>query len=150
MIRTILGWLSLQGMSHASSHESLPLPSNRKFGGLFTVLFAGLSAYLASRTAWMGAGLAGAVSLAFAALTLLAPDRLLPLNRAWVKFGLLLGKIVNPLVMALLFFGLFTPLGLLLRLFGRDVLRLKWGGAESCWIERQPDSLPPDSFKFQY
>lgn len=137
-------------MPPSSAPDALPLPSNRQFGGLFTFVFAAVALYCAGRAAWVGVGLAGVVAVGFAALALVAPERLLPLNRAWFKLGILLGRIVNPLVMALLFFGLFTPLALLLRLFGRDALRLKRGGAVSHWIERQPGSLPPDSFKFQY
>ena len=61
---------------------------------------------------------------------------LAPLNRAWFRLGLLLGRLVNPLVLAILFFGLITPIALLARLFGRDELRLRFRADDSYWIPR--------------
>lgn len=74
----------------------------------------------------------------------------MPINRAWYQLGVLLGRIVNPVVLGLLFFLLITPVAILGRMFGRDPLRLKRRNIESYWIERSPVGPSPDSFKNQY
>ena len=67
-----------------------------------------------------------------------------PLNRLWLKFGLLLHKVVNPIVMALVFFGTVLPTGLIMRVLGKDLLRLKrQPDANSYWIERRPPGPAP-------
>ena len=66
-----------------------------------------------------------------------------PLNRLWMRFGLLLHKVINPIVMGLLFYGTILPTGLVMRLRGKDLLRLKREpGAESYWIARTPGPAP--------
>lgn len=73
----------------------------------------------------------------------LRPSLLHPLNRLWMKLGLLLHRIVNPLVMGLLFYGTIWPTGLVMRLRGKDLLRLKREpDAESYWIARTPGPAP--------
>ena len=73
----------------------------------------------------------------------LRPQLLHPLNRLWMKFGLLLHKLVNPIVMGLLFYGTILPTGLVMRLRGRDLLRLKREpGSDSYWITRTPGPAP--------
>ncbi len=84
--------------------------------------------------------------LAFARPTLLAP-----LNRLWFRFGLLLNKITNPLIMGLLFYGLMTPYAYVLRWLGKDLLRLRFDPtAESYWIERKPPGPAPETIKRQF
>ena len=61
---------------------------------------------------------------------------LTPLNKTWVKFGELLGRIIAPLVMALVYFIILTPISLLLRVFGKDLLNLKYSKENSYWIKR--------------
>jgi hypothetical protein len=85
--------------------------------------------------------------LAAALLLLLAawlqPAWLNPLNRLWMKLGLLLHKIVNPIVMGLLFYGTIWPTGLVMRMRGRDLLRLKrQPGSDTYWIARMPGPAP--------
>jgi len=73
----------------------------------------------------------------------LRPHALHPLNRLWMKLGLLLHKLVNPVVMGLLFYGTILPTGLMMRLRGRDLLRLKREpGSDSYWITRTPGPAP--------
>lgn len=127
------------------------IPSNRAFGLLFTGLFALLSAYSlyqgASQPkayAWLAAGaLIGAVTIA-------APGLLTPLNKAWMKLGELMGRVVSPLVLGVIFFVLITPLALITRLFGRDELRLKRTNNVSYWLERSPPGPAGESFKNQF
>src|ERR1035441_7290725 len=92
-----------------------------------------------------------AVSGAFLVLGIVRPVLLAGLNRLWTKLGILLGKIVTPLVTAILFFVVFTPMGVLSRLLGKDPLRLKVDpGAASYWIEREPPGPPPETMVNQF
>jgi hypothetical protein len=93
----------------------------------------------------------GALAALFFASALVRPALLNPLNRAWLKFGLLLHKIVNPLVMALIFYGTVWPTGLVMRMLGKDLLRLKrQPEATSYWIIRQPPGPAPETMKDQF
>ncbi len=100
------------------------------------------------RHAWPWTGAAAAVFFVFACLF---PAALRPLNWMWFQFGLLLHRVVNPIVMALVFFGTVLPTGLIMRALGKDPLRLKWlPDAKSYWIERRPPGPAPESFKDQF
>lgn len=91
------------------------------------------------------------VAGAFLALSFLAPKLLKPLNWLWFRFGLLLHKIVNPIIMALLFFTTVTPIALLMKLFGKDSLNRKFDpSAKSYWIERQPPGPDPETMRNQF
>ena len=84
-----------------------------------------------------------ALAVLFLLAALLKPALLHPLNRLWTKLGLLLHKIVNPIVMGLLFYGTIWPTGAIMRMRGRDLLRLRREPAsESYWIARPPGPLP--------
>jgi hypothetical protein len=75
----------------------------------------------------------------------------MPFNRLWLKFGLLLHKLVNPIMMAFVFFGAVLPTGLIMRALGKDPLRLKRRpDANSYWIERHPPGPAPKSMKDQF
>lgn len=132
------------GLSHVQ------VPSNRTFGFFFTavLLIAGLLFLRGS------ASLPAALSFGAAALllivTLTRAELLFPLNKAWAMLGHLLGLIVSPIVLGAIFFGLFTPLGLLMRAFGRDELRLRRSAARSHWRPRPVDDSRPDAFKYQF
>ena len=91
------------------------------------------------------------IALAFGACALAAPDWLAPLNRVWTRFGFLLHKIVSPIVLGVMFFGVVAPTGLLMRLVGKDPLRLRLDEqARTYWIERRPPGPSPESFKDQF
>jgi hypothetical protein len=124
--------------------------SDRSFGltiaGFFAVM-AGLSAWRAGERwpYWLGA----AAILAFFALV--APKLLAPFNRAWTKLGLLLFKVVNPVVMFVLFAVAIVPIGLLRRALGNDSLKLRFDPeATSYWIPREPPGPAPESMKNQF
>jgi hypothetical protein len=124
--------------------------SDKSFGIVFAVVFLIVSLlpllHGGSPRLW-----ALALAAAFLIVALTRPGLLAPLNRLWTKFGLLLHKVVNPLVMGLLFFATVTPIGLLMRLFGKDPLRLKIDRqAESYWIDRVPPGPSPESIKNQF
>jgi hypothetical protein len=76
------------------------------------------------------------LSLIFLLITIIRPNLFTNLNRLWIKFGMLLGKIISPIVMGLVFFFVVTPIGILVRIFKKDVMSLKIG-APSYWINRE-------------
>jgi hypothetical protein len=115
------------------------LPSNRSFGWTFTGVFA-LGAFFYP---WVLA-LAAATAL----VTLIRSQWLAPLNRAWMKLGALLHHVVSPLVLGLIFFGVFTPVGMLMRAFGRDAMARRFEPqARSYWVRRDPPGPADDSFR---
>jgi len=127
------------------------LPSNRRFGALFTAVFLGFAAWACYKHGFtLSVAVLTGLGLLTAALTLLAPHLLAPFNKAWFHFGQLLGKIVSPVVLGVIFFGLLTPVGVVARLFGRNELRLGRSAAASYWIDRNPPGPPPNSFTNQW
>jgi hypothetical protein len=90
------------------------------------------------------------LAVVFCGITLISADTLLPLNKLWMRFGLFLGMIVSPIVLGIVFFGLFTPISLLMKLFGRDELRLKLTARPSQWKECATDISKTDAFKYQF
>ena len=91
------------------------------------------------------------ISAAFLAVAAVTPRMLGPLNSAWLKLGLLLSHIVNPIVLGAMFYVVITPFGLLMRLFGKDPLRLRSDPtAPTYWIERTPPGPAPDSMRNQF
>ena len=129
--------------------SEVELPSNRKFGFFFTFVFAVVAAYFyySANLSWAYVFIAKA--LIFLLITLVKSDALLPLNKLWMRFGLLLGMVVSPIVLGVIFFGLFTPIAMLMRLSGRDELRLKYAQKESHWISRG-EPIKSESFKRQF
>jgi len=76
------------------------------------------------------------ISFIFLTLGLLNSSLLTPLNKIWFKFGLFLGKIISPIVMGVIFFFVVTPIGLLMRIFKKDLLNLKYNNRNSYWIKK--------------
>ena len=129
--------------------SEIELPSNRKFGFFFTFAFAAAAAYFFHAASITWAYVFVTAALIFLLITLIKSDVLLPLNKLWMRFGLLLGMIVSPIVLGIIFFGLFTPIAILMRLSGRDELRLKFTQKASHWISRG-EPIKSDSFKHQF
>ncbi len=146
----------MRGMGTAATHEDLNRKldvkgsSNRSFGMVFAVFFA-LVAVLPLRRRHPVRWWALALSACFLVVALMRPSWLTPLNRLWTKLGLLLGRIVSPIVTALLFFLVVTPTGMILRLRRKDPLRLSFdAAASSYWIERQPPGPLPETMANQF
>jgi predicted membrane metal-binding protein len=133
-----------------SREEHVKAGSDRGFG----FVFAGFFALVSALSWWRGhTGWHWTLPLAalFLVVALVYPRLLAPLNKLWLKFGLLLYKVMNPLVLGLLFFVTITPIGFVMRLFGKDFLRLRLDrGAKSYWIERTPPGPPPQSMRNQF
>lgn len=118
--------------------EKQGLPSNRSFGVLFFVVFSGLAAYFWFTSNGAISIILGFIAITFLVLGLLQSDWLSPLNFLWMRFGALLGRVISPLVLGIIFFVLISPLALILRLSGRDELHLKRNGKTSFWRPRRP------------
>jgi saxitoxin biosynthesis operon SxtJ-like protein len=133
-----------------SREEHVKAGTDRGFG----FVFAGFFAILAAFSLWHGSTTwhwTLPISAAFLAVALTFPRLLNPLNRLWLKFGLLLYKVMNPLVLGLLFFVTIMPIGLVMRAFGKDFLRLRLDrSAKSYWIDRTPPGPPPQSMRNQF
>ena len=131
--------------------EAVVGPSDRSFGRTFAVVFA-IAAGLSAWRGWrIGPGWFVGLAFLFGLAAAFRPAVLAPLNKAWLHFGLLLHKVVNPLVMGAMFFLVFTPMGVLMRAFGKDFLRLKPDPqAASYWIPRQPPGPAPETLKNQF
>ena len=125
------------------------LPSNRKFGFFFTLVFGLVAFYFYANTLTSWFYFMTFVSAVFLLVSILRADMLLPLNKLWMRFGFLLGAIVGPIVLGVIFFGIFTPIALLMRLFRRDELRLKLNNKISHWKWRS-SPIQSDSFKYQF
>jgi predicted membrane metal-binding protein len=124
--------------------------SNKSFGLVMAVVFAliGLWPLLNNQQARLWA-LGGMVALVLISFTL--PMILAPFNRVWFLFGLLLHKIANPIIMALLFFTTVTPIALIMRALGKCPLPLEFDPeAESYWIEREPPGPEPETMTRQF
>lgn len=144
--------MSAQGATHERliREETVRGSSDRSFGLVFTAVFAVIGL-------WPLLGGGGiriwslAIALAFLATASLRPMLLVPLNRLWTEFGLLLHHVVNPIIMALLFYLVVTPTGLVMRALGKDLLRLRFDRqAKSYWIERQPPGPTPEAMRDQF
>jgi hypothetical protein len=133
-----------------SRKEDIKGPSDRSFGWVFVVVFAiaGTLPALHGRPlrAW-----ALALSVVIMLVSISRPSIFHPANIAWMRFGLLLSRIVNPVVTALLFYVVFTPVGYLMRRLGRDPVGARFDpGAASYWIERRPPGPKPESMSQQF
>jgi hypothetical protein len=130
--------------------ENVAPGSDRGFGLVLATFFALIGAL----KLWRGHAVGGvwcAAGLVFFVLAVARPKVLAPLNHLWLKLGLLLYKVVNPLVMALMFYLTILPIGLLMRLFRKDPLSLKRDPrASSYWIERRPPGPAPDTMRKQF
>ncbi|MSO93442.1 MAG: hypothetical protein EXQ86_08600 [Rhodospirillales bacterium] len=124
--------------------------SERGFGFVFAAVFS----LIALWPLWSGERVrlwALIVAAAFAAAAALLPRALRPLNVLWFRFGMLLHKVVTPVVMGLLFYATVTPTAALMRLFGKDPLRLGFDrSAKSYWIERVPPGPAPETMRYQF
>ncbi|MHB1218322.1 MAG: SxtJ family membrane protein [Alphaproteobacteria bacterium] len=131
--------------------EEVKGSSNRGFGIVFAVFFAILTFSPLTHGGEIRWVYCGIPAVAFLAAAYLAPKLLTPLNWLWTRFGLLLHHVMNPLIMGLLFFLTVTPVGLVMRLMGKDPLRLKIDrSAKTYWIPRDPPGPAPDTMRRQF
>jgi Saxitoxin biosynthesis operon protein SxtJ len=133
-----------------SRQEEIKPSSDRSFGLVVATFFLIVSFWPLIRAEpirWWALGLAAV----FAILALLLTAALAPLNKLWTKLGVLLYRIVGPVVMGFLFYVTVTPIALLMRMLGKDPLRLRRDpNATSYWIDRTPPGPAPGSMKNQF
>ena len=126
--------------------DDVKISSNRSFGIVFFVVFLLIALYPLTYGGEIRIW-SLIVSVIFLILGLLNSKILAPLNKIWFKFGILLGKIVSPLIMGIIFFLVVTPIGFIMRLLGKDVLNLKYNKNKSYWIEKNgPKSKMKNQF----
>ena len=115
--------------------NDVKLGSNKSFGIVFFVVFLLIAIYpiLSDGDLRLWSLI---ISLVFLILGLINSRLLTPLNKLWFKFGILLGKIISPVIMGIIFFLVVTPIGILMRLFKKDVLNLSFNDNKSYWIEK--------------
>ena len=126
------------------------MPSNKKFGFFFGLIFLIVSSYFfyySNKNYYL---LFLILSIIITLITLFASDYLYYLNFLWFKLGLLLNKIVSPLILGIIFFILITPVALIAKLFGRDELRINKKNIDTFWTKSVSRNLKPDYFWQQY
>jgi hypothetical protein len=134
-------------MTEISRHVTTEQSSEKSFGVVFSIVFLIVALYPLLTSAGLHSW-ALVVSIIFLLLAFLAPKILVLPNKLWFKFGLLIGSIVAPIVMSLIYFITVVPTGLFMRLLGKDLLKQKLDkNAKSYWIERKE---PIGSMKNQF
>ena len=126
--------------------DEIKISSNRSFGTVFFIVFLLIALYPLLKDndlrIW-----SLVISFIFLILGLINSKILTPLNRLWFKFGLLLGKFISPIIMGIIFFIVVTPIGIIMRLFKKDLLNLKYNKKETYWIDK---SGPKSKMKNQF
>ena len=125
----------------------LEIPSNRKFGFFFALIFLLFALIALSKQLTEFFIIFFSLAGVFFLCALMLPNILYPLNKLWLNLGLGLAKIINPLVLGIIFFGLFVPIGMITKLFRRDELTLNFQMKESYWKKRNTQSSQLSSFK---
>ena len=126
--------------------DEVKIGSNKSFGIVFFIVFFIIAIYpLLNHSEIRLWSLI--ISIIFLILGLLNSKLLTPLNKIWFKFGILLGKIISPLVMGLIFFFVVTPIGILMRILKKDLLNLKFNKKTTYWIEKND---PKSKMKNQF
>ena len=142
--------MQIQTHERLTRDDPIAGSSNRAFGVVFTVVFAAVGLFPLIKGApprYWSLGVAALLLI----VALVKADVLAPLNKVWFKFGLLLHRIVSPMVLALLFYAVVVPTGLIMRALGKDLLHLRYDrDAESYWIHRDPPGPNPESLKNQF
>ena len=121
--------------------QKIKLPSNRNFGIVFSIVFLIISLWplLSQNDIRIWSLILTGI---FLVLGLINSKLLLPLNKIWFKFGILLGNFIAPIVMGIVYFMVVTPTGLIMKLFGKDLLNLKKNNKDTYWIDK--DNLNND------
>lgn len=130
--------------------EKVEIGSDRRFGLVFCLAFAVIALWPVTAAA-PPRGWALMVAVTFLAASLVKPNLLAPLNRLWLRFGLFLHRLIGPLLLALIFYVTVTPTGLIVRLLGKDPLKLRFDSeATSYWKDRRPSGPKPETMRKQF
>ena len=115
--------------------KSIKISSNKSFGIVFFIVFLIVSIYPIFNSGDLRIW-SLIISITFLTLGLLNSPILSPLNKLWFKFGLLLGSIVSPIVMGIVFFGVVTPTSIIMKIFRKNLLGLKKNNKKTYWVEK--------------
>lgn len=126
------------------------LPSNRSFGYFFAFIFGALGAYLRFQALPISSTVFVLLACILVITATFKSDWLLPFNRVWMRLGVLLSFIVSPIVMGIIYYGLFTPMALVMRLLRRDELRLKIKARRTNWKSKPKQVQDSSEFKNQF
>tara|TARA_B110000967_G_C18739890_1_gene487152 strand:- start:233 stop:616 length:384 start_codon:yes stop_codon:yes gene_type:complete len=118
--------------------DDIKISSNRSFGIVFFVIFLLIAIYPLINDSEIRIW-SLIISLLFLILGIMNSKILLPLNKIWFKFGILLGSIFSPIIMGLIFFLVVTPTGIFMRVFKKDLLNLKFKNLETYWLEKKDE-----------
>ena len=110
-------------------------PSNKNFGIVFFIVFLLVAFYPLTFNGEIKIW-SLLISLIFLLLGIINSKILTPLNKTWYKFGIILGKIVSPIIMGIIFFLVVTPIGLIMRVFKKDILNLKYNNDKTYWVKK--------------
>ena len=115
--------------------DDIKIGSNRNFGIVFSIVFLLIAIYPLINSEGLRVW-SLIIAIIFLFLGLINSKILTPLNKLWFKFGILLGRIVSPIIMGIIFFLVVTPIALIMRIIGKDLLNLKFNKDKSYWIEK--------------
>ena len=132
------------------NEKDIKLPSNKKFGLFFTFIFLIFSSYSFWKNNFYVGLILLLLGLTIFFITIINSKKLTLLNKLWMKLGIILGSIVNPIILGILFFGMFFPLGCIMRLLGRDELNLKLGKNTSSWNYKISNIQHNNNFNQQF
>ena len=126
--------------------NKVKMPSNRNFGFIFFIFFLLISLWFLFNEKEVNY-ITLIISIIFLMLAITNSKYLTPLNTLWFKLGLLLGKFVSPIVMGIIFFLVVTPISLIMKILGKDILNIKKNNKKTYWIEKTaPTSKMKDQF----
>ena len=130
--------------------SKIELPSNRKFGFFFSAIFITLGLYFYTKNLDNYFFIFCVVGTIFLLITFFNEKLLSPFNKLWMQLGLLLGRIVSPIILGIIFYLLFTPIAIISKLFGRDELRIRFKTRRSHWKLRNKDTIKDVVFDKQF
>ncbi len=129
-------------------YSEIKLPSNKRFGFFFSFVFLMLSLYYFIYFNYLFFLFFG-LFFVFILLSFFKPNSLYNINRIWMTFGFLLGKIISPIIMGFIFFLIFTPISLIMKIIGRDELNIKFNQTSTYW-KKSSNSIHSNNFNKQY
>ena len=121
---------------------------NRRFGLLFSIIFLFLAYYFNNKNEYLFI-LFTTILILFLTLSIFKPSLLNAPSNYWLKFGLILGKIISPILLGIIFFLILTPISIITRIFGRDELKLKKINKKSYWVNKSI-KISGDTFDNQF
>jgi hypothetical protein len=130
--------------------DNIQLPSEKKFGFFFSIIFFIIGIYYYQKNFFLISLIFACLCILLVIISLIKPRALIFFNKLWMQFGLLLGKIISPVVLSIIFFGVFASTGFLMRLFGRDLLNLKFKKKLSYWKIRKSLTVSQTNFYKQF